>query len=362
MSQAVDEDVADELFDLLHKLEPVVISPSPSPVAETITSDEEDVHSIEDGQGACDFKPDAGPPTDPAQLVQWASHAAAKMCASELAQQHLRLQNLSLCNENARLGDELADALHRARRLEDSVLLLESQLHAGEEGTKLPLVRGRLLEAATAEADCARAEAADHARAAEAARRELEAYENAAECEKRAMRGELDRLAAQLAQRTLLYHAHERQIRDEQRSAARADDARISELAAEAARAKALDAELRRLRDDSARAAANAAHEHEELAATREDAAARAAEVKQLRAELAQAVVRADDAEAEAERLRRSDVSDIEHDYAAELEVRLAHSLVRRALSFRLDSANCAVRAACARECTSQGNRTNRRA
>ena len=116
MSQAVDEDVADELFDLLHKLEPVVISPSPSPVAETITSDEEDVHSIEDGQGACDFKPDAGPPTDPAQLVQWASHAAAKMCASELAQQHLRLQNLSLCNENARLGDELADERRRARQ------------------------------------------------------------------------------------------------------------------------------------------------------------------------------------------------------------------------------------------------------
>ena len=82
MSQAVDEDVADELFDLLHKLEPVVISPSPSPVAETITSDEEDVHSIEDGQGACDFKADAGPPTDPAQLVQWASHAAAKSSTS----------------------------------------------------------------------------------------------------------------------------------------------------------------------------------------------------------------------------------------------------------------------------------------
>ena len=98
------------------------------------------------------------------------------------------------------------------------------------------------------------------------------------------------------------------------------------------------------MRDESARVAASAAQEHEELAATREDAAARAAEVKQLRAELAQAVVRVDDAEAEAERLRRSDVSDIEHDYAAELEVRIALSLASPRLSQL-----CCARSVCTR-------------
>ncbi len=100
---------------------------------------------------------------DVVALRQWASVASAELRSLKLGERHFGLQLTALGNENERLARELGAARLARSQAEEAAQLARAR-HAGDD-TALPVLRGKLLEAA-------RSAAATGERAREAAARE----------------------------------------------------------------------------------------------------------------------------------------------------------------------------------------------
>jgi hypothetical protein len=115
------------------------------------------------------------------------------------------------------LEEESAAALHRAHTAEERASLLAATTApttADSFSTTLPVLRGKLLQAARQEAQPAATQlrrATTHIRELES-RHEIKA--RAAACEAHALREQLRLACAQLAQRTVLYAAQSRAAKE----------------------------------------------------------------------------------------------------------------------------------------------------
>ena len=99
-------------------------------------------------------------------------------------------------------------------------------------------------------------------------------------------------------------------------------DERFADVSAAATRAHAAETEAARLGAAEAALAADGARLREALGAAQQSSAAFEAQADALRGELAEAQTARDDLAAEAERLRRTDVSDVEHAFSSEVRAR----------------------------------------
>jgi hypothetical protein len=140
--------------------------------------------------------------------------------ASQMQLNHLRACSRALSTHVRTLEEESAVALHRAHTAEERASLLAATAvaaaatTANSASTTLPVLRGKLLQAARQEAQAAAAQL----RRATAHIRELESRHEtkarATACEAHALREQLRLACAQLAQRTVLYAAQSRAARE----------------------------------------------------------------------------------------------------------------------------------------------------
>jgi hypothetical protein len=152
------------------------------------------------------------PTADPAPLLARLAELGAQLHASQMQLNHLRATSRALSTHVRTLGEESATAQHRAHAAEEraSFLAAIAAATADSAGTTLPVLRGKLLQAARQEAQAAATQlhrATTHIRELES-RHEIKA--RAAACEAHALREQLRLACAQLAQRTVLYAAQSR--------------------------------------------------------------------------------------------------------------------------------------------------------
>jgi hypothetical protein len=157
------------------------------------------------------------PTADPAPLLARLAELGAQLHASQMQLNHLRATSCALSTHVTTLEEESAVALHRAHTAEERASLLAATAVAAtvdSAGTTLPVLRGKLLQAARQVAQAA----ATQLRRATAHIRELESRHEtkarAAACEAHALREQLRLACAQLAQRTVLYAAQSRAAKE----------------------------------------------------------------------------------------------------------------------------------------------------
>jgi hypothetical protein len=165
------------------------------------------------------------PTADPAPLLARLAELGAQLHASQMQLNHLRATSRALSTHVRTLEEEFAAAMHRAHTAEERASLLAATAvaaaatTANSASTTLPVLRGKLLQAARQEAQAAATQlrrATAHIRVLES-RHETKA--RAAACEAHALREQLRLACAQLAQRTVLYAAQSRAAKEVSSSA-----------------------------------------------------------------------------------------------------------------------------------------------
>eukprot|EP00953_Heterococcus_sp_UTEX-ZZ885_P027714 14835-Heterococcus_DN1.PRE.2 len=193
------------------------------------------------------------PTADPAPLLARLAELGAQLHASQMQLNHLRATSRALYTHVSTLEEESAAALHRAHTAEERASLLAATAVAAAAttadgaSTTLPVLRGKLLQAARQEAQAAAAQL----RRATAHIRELESRHEtkarAAACEAHALREQLRLACAQLAQRTVLYAAQSRAAREAGTMDSRTTAHLESQVAAARGREELLHEQIHRL-------------------------------------------------------------------------------------------------------------------
>lgn len=161
------------------------------------------------------------PSSDPQYLQTCVSELIVSARSCEFQRKGWEIQCHALRNENARIMEQLQVSTSKEQQLEEALLLLQGKINdplvtfRGEgldnSSGNLTMLRGQLLEAARRDAEQSKKAMYTWKKKFEAINQELGKSKLSFDCQSQAYEEELERLTTQLAQRAVLYSAHERE-------------------------------------------------------------------------------------------------------------------------------------------------------